>query len=123
MISDEEKELEETQAAASKVRALLDDKEKWDDLEVHALELSDATDDLNDAVRRVEAVMRESRVRPGWVPIPLVPTNDHALLWDGKNLIYDDGKNRTALLSSSRERRSIGAMTLLALAAELGRQR
>jgi len=112
--------------ATAIIRKLLDDKELWFELEAISLELNDQLDEMNDALRNLEAAFRSRRFRPGWVPMP----DGSALIWNGVELLYDTGKfnfdlNRTvqSLLHSNKERRTRSLAFIGVLVQELERPR
>lgn len=90
-----------------------------------------ATDSLNEALAQWERFFFSERLRPGWVPIPSFKESGvrgrtiagHALLWDGRILVYDDGVSRTPLASASRRARIRAADAMPALHRELTRDR
>lgn len=91
----------------------------WEDLQVLAFELQDKLDDLNDNLRVVERNMAERRVRPGWVAF-----SKGALIWDGKNLLFDGGKGQWShLLHVSKEIRMAAVDALQPLFDEVTRER
>lgn len=57
----------------------VNDKMTADDIRALGMELNDARDDLNDALKRCEKIFLEKGVLPGW----LVMKDDDALSWDG----------------------------------------
>lgn len=114
-----QEELRRTQAATAKVEGLLANKALWEDLQVKALELSDATDDLNDVFTKAVESLRALRIRPGWVPL----SDGRAVIWDGKELLYDNGKESMRVLNTGRRVRLEAAAVMPLLAAELMRPR
>lgn len=86
-----------------------------DRLQIVAWKLQDATEDLNDAIRRIEQVFREKGLTPAQVEIPTFEektigpftrkVSGHSLLWDGNRLVYGNGQHRVNLLSASRAMR------------------
>lgn len=109
----------EDEAAIQVVRDLLADKELWFRLDVAALELQDALDDMNDAIRNLEEVFRLHKYRPGWVPID----DQAALIWTGDILMYDSGKSITPLLSTNKKLRFRSMAFMVPLYEELSRKR
>lgn len=93
--------------------------------------LESATESLNGALAQWERFLSSERLRPGWVPIPPFKESGargrtiagHALLWDGRILVYDDGVSRTPLASASRRARIHAADVMPALHRELVRPR
>lgn len=121
-IERDEKELAETQAALEKFkrwRESLPYSKAWEDLRVLVFELHDALDELNDHLRVVERNLAERRIRPGWVAF------EHgALIWDGRNLLYDSGKGQWMhLLHTAKALRMPACEALPALFEELTRER
>ena len=82
-----------------------------EDTKVLALELSDATDDLNDAIDRLVTTLRKTSARPGQVTVGESDT----LIWDGTDLIYATSKQRDPLRNVSREKRVAAAGRMDAL--------
>jgi hypothetical protein len=68
--------------------------DKREELQVLALELNDATDDLNDAIRRTEAGAREAGLPPASLPV-----DGGTLAWNGRILTW----NGNPLLNASRD--------------------
>jgi hypothetical protein len=103
----------ETLDAATKIKNILDDVKLWEDLKVAALDLNDASDDFSEKLRKVEEVLRSMRTRPAWVALD---KPNHALLWTGWCLEYDDGENPFhPLLGASRAKRVLAAQYLPSL--------
>lgn len=50
------------------------------------------TADLNRTIGDLERAMRDSFVRPGWMPLRPPEEGDAALVWDGTCLWYDNRK-------------------------------
>lgn len=117
-----EKEIAEINAVTTKVGAWLDNlpnTQLWEDLQVLAFRLQDGLDDLNDNFRTIERNMAERRVRPAWVAF-----SKGALIWDGKNLLFDGGKGQWAhLLNTSKEIRMAAVDALGPLFDEATRER
>lgn len=87
-----------------------------EDAEVLALELSDATDDLNDAIDRVVTALRKGSFRPGQVSV----NESDTLIWDGTDLIYATSKQRDPLRNVSREKRIAASLRMNALGDVIG---
>ena len=92
-----EKELAETNEAITKVRALFESP-LWEDLQVAALNLNDATDDMNDQILALEKTLREQKYLPGSIPLQF----GALFLWDGERLRLDDLRSRNPLSSQTR---------------------
>lgn len=117
-----EKEIAEINEVTTRVGAWLDDLPNtrlWEDLQVLAFKLQDGLDDLNDNFRLIEKNMAERRVRPAWVAF-----SKGALIWDGKNLLFDGGKGQWPhLLHTSKEIRMAAVDALQPLFDEVTRER
>lgn len=121
-------EMAQIESAIGTVDKLLNDKQVWEDAQVAGLELSDAIDDLNDSLLDCEEVMRQRRIRPGWVPMTgrkrgRETSQSCALVWDGGILLFDDGERALPLLKASKEIRLHAANYLTTLRDELLRPR
>jgi hypothetical protein len=106
-------------AAIQVVQDLLADKELWFRLKAVGLDLSDALDDMNDAIRGIEGVFRLYRFRPGWVPLD----DQAALIWTGDSLMHDSGESTRPLLSTNKKWRIRSLVFVPPLYEELSRKR
>lgn len=109
-LREDEALLERIQKADIQVRAVLDNKQLWEDLAVHSMELNDAIEDMNEQLAEIESKFRGLRTRPGWVTMSYEKppkwfrgkpeTKTGALIWNGKNLIWepDDPKQSGGLV-------------------------
>lgn len=117
-----EKEIVEIEAVTKRLEAWLENlpnTKLWEDLQVLAFRLQDGLDDLNDNFRAIERNMAERRVRPGWVAF-----SKGALIWDGKNLLFDGGKGQWShLLHVSKEIRFAAVDAIGPLLEEATRER
>lgn len=111
----DELELKETIGATVALRRLRDqlrmDRALGENLAVAGLELSDATDDMNDAICAVEAALAASGVASMFLAVekPVVVEKPVGVLaWDGRRLLWNGGK----LVNASRAVRKLAAQQL-----------
>lgn len=102
-------------AAVNAVNKLL----RSEDVQVIALELSDACDDLNDGLRSIQKLLTDNVVPPGWVRMQ----DGRILAWNGRELtLYARGKINP-ILSSSITLRAEACRLIEALYRECVRER
>ena len=88
-----------------------------EDIRVLALELEDAREDLNDALRKVAENFRRVELPPVLISMPHVGE----LIWNGLDLFFSTNREWTPLLSASLDARIAAAKHIEALY-ELGRK-
>lgn len=102
----------------------MSDPQFQEDIQVLSLELADATEELNEALKRIETGFRRLKLRPGWVMLEKSKRgHELSLVWDGDKLQIDRRKGDLhqvqPLLGSSRECRMLAADRLDKLAKRL----
>lgn len=118
-VEEMEAEIERTKQAIETIQRLMANKALWEDLQVSAWELNDAIEDLNDEIKRTEAIFRDLKLRPGWVHV-----GDLAVLsWNGQNIIFEREGSSGNLTSAAKAVRMLSVDFLPDLYEELTRER